>query len=166
MHKKIFGILILIEVTLFFLYTFVESNFKVHVGEINFELSALSISNSLTKKHHIFSFGLLTILLLNYLIKKKTKYLNVFIAVFLFSIFVEITQIFFPEGHCRLSDILPNLTGIVFSLGVFRVIEKFIKYKSVISTLLLNITAVATLVLCTLLISFCFKEIFFNFSRL
>jgi len=159
MRKKVIGILIMIIALLSVLYTPIESRLIMHIGEIDFKLSLLDITISFTKKQHILSFGIFTILILNYYLYEKSRYLKVFLNVFGFSILIEVIQIFFVEGHFRIRDLISNITGIVFALCMFKIFEKYLKEASGVKTMLINILMVMIQVIFTLTVYYVFKEI-------
>ena len=159
MHKKVFGILIVVFGLFSILYTPIESRFIMHVGEIDLRISLLDVTISLTKKQHILSFGILSILLLNHLLYEKSRYLKVFLWIFGFSVLVEGIQIFFVQGHFRLRDLISNIVGIVFSIFMFKRLEKHLKKASGLKTVLINMIIITVHILFTITVYYVFKEI-------
>ncbi len=159
MYKKVFGFLIWIFVLFSILYTPLESKFIMHVGEIDLRTSLLDVTISLTKKQHILSFGILSILLLNYFLYEKGRYFKVFLWVFGFSVLIEAIQIFFVQGHFRVRDLISNLVGIVFSIFMFNILEKHLKEASGLKTVVINMIMITVHILFTITVYYIFKEI-------
>ncbi len=159
MYKKVFGFLIWIFALFSILYTPLESKFIMHVGEIDLRTSLLDVTISLTKKQHILSFGILSILLLNYFLYEKGRYFKVFLWVFGFSVLIEAIQIFFVQGHFRVRDLISNIVGIVFSIFMFNILEKHLKEASGLKTVVINMITITVHILFTITVYYIFKEI-------
>ncbi|WP_010250449.1 VanZ family protein [Acetivibrio cellulolyticus] len=159
MNKKFSFVLVTIIGILYLIYTPLQSGFVMHFGELDFRLGLLDICISLTNKLHIIGFGIMAIFMLKALDGKPKKYLLTFVSIISFSIIIEITQIFFTEGHFRLRDLISNSAGILISFGLYRLIYERFKSLKGIKHALINLVLVIFQIGIALIIYYTFKEI-------
>ncbi len=150
MLKKALGILILIYALLILLYTPLQSNFLMHIGEPNFKITPLAISISLINTLHIIGYGIMALLFLHYLSGVKVNFWKIFVIVFIYSIFIEVSQIFFVEGHCRLRDLIPNIMGIIIVFCLYNSFSKRQSEMPLKKAIIINLSVVIILVLLAL----------------
>ncbi len=159
MKKNIPGFLALFCAFLFLLYTPIQSNFALHVGELDLRHGILDVSVSFTNTLHIVGYGLISILILMYFTNNNSskKYAKVFCSVFFFSILVEFTQIFFVQGNFRLRDLISNITGIMISFSLFKIFSKHFENRS--SKVLFFLLIFLIQIFVAILLHFLFKEL-------
>ena len=82
------------------------------------------VSNPIgTSINHFFYFTYLTFIGLIYSLKKK-KFINSFLFLFLFSIFLEFLHFFIPNRAFELNDLLSNSMGVLITFFIFK-LRKF-----------------------------------------
>ena len=82
------------------------------------------VSNPIgTSINHFFYFTYLTFIGLIYSLRKK-KFINSFLFLFLFSIFLEFLHFFIPNRAFELNDLLSNSMGVLITFFIFK-LRKF-----------------------------------------
>ena len=76
-----------------------------------------------TSINHFFYFTYLTFIGLIYSLRKK-KFINSFLFLFLFSIFLEFLHFFIPNRAFELNDLLSNSMGVLITFFIFK-LRKF-----------------------------------------
>ena len=123
--KLIINLYYLSLVVLLIIYLFPGSIIGYFLyGDMNKQPSL--VSNPIgTSINHFFYFTYLTFIGLIYSLRKK-KFINSFLFLFLFSIFLEFLHFFIPNRAFELNDLLANNAGVVSVLFLFKLKKKFI----------------------------------------
>lgn len=142
----------------YLLYTPIKSKFVTHLGNMDFRFGILDICLSFTNTFHIIGFGILSLLLLQSLSDNR-KYIKTLLILLLFGFLIEITQIFFVNGHFRLRDIVSNLLGILLSFIFYRVLLNEKENQSNKKILLLTLLIICMQIAISIIIYYVFKEL-------
>lgn len=97
----------------------------LHIGSAHCGLSERDLLLALTNSPHVIGYGLYALLALRYCGDGVRSYPGVWLSVFVFSLFVEFTQLFFVEGHFRLRDLFANFVGVSGALVLHRLTRCF-----------------------------------------
>ena len=121
--KLIINLYYLSLVVLLIIYLFPGSIIGYFLyGDMNKQPSL--VSNPIgTSINHFFYFTYLTFIGLIYSLKKK-KFINSFLFLFLFSIFLEFLHFFIPNRAFELNDLLSNSMGVLITFFIFK-LRKF-----------------------------------------
>jgi VanZ family protein len=121
--KLIINLYYLSLVVLLIIYLFPGSIIGYFLyGDMNKQPSL--VSNPIgTSINHFFYFTYLTFIGLIYSLRKK-KFINSFLFLFLFSIFLEFLHFFIPNRAFELNDLLSNSMGVLITFFIFK-LRKF-----------------------------------------
>jgi len=84
------------------------------------------LQSAVFNRRHIISYGILCVVTAVTL--RRHRVIKAAIAIFLFSILLEIEQSFFITGHCRSWDLIPNILGIGLASAILSAVFKYSKW--------------------------------------
>ncbi len=114
---------IVILIIMALLFEPIRSGFVISNQSCELMTNWESVQNSVFNYRHVISYGILCLVAAATF--RQNRVLKAIIAIFLFSVLLEIEQSFFVTGHCRSRDLIPNLLGIGLAAAIFGVGIKY-----------------------------------------